>query len=284
MEQTSHLLDRNAAVSLTNSLAPVEMVADQVARSAGIIARSDTSAASTAYVEVDGQNFPFEPDCRQVTRCTFTNSSREFSFLLDFSEGLDLELFEKKQTVLTKNGITLLEARGTTFWDSLEDIGGPHFGMYGAWTRHAAFGVLVGAEGEINRRTNFTLRGAFAYGDSTGSNPSARAQWRGLMVGTPARGSSRDHLLQGDATLIYDSGKLSAEFTNIVNLDRGVIHIVPSVRFDEIPVNANGTYDAGGVGNKIQGAFVGPNHQETGGTFEQRGVIGAFGAKRQATN
>ncbi len=106
----------------------------------------------------------------------------------------------------------------------------------------------------------------------------ASAKWRGLMVGTPARG--RDSILLGDAELNYhfESQTLDAEFTNIADLDRNAAHTVSEVRFSDISVEADGTYSAGGVGNRIQGGFAGPGHVETAGIFEQQNIVGAFGA------
>ena len=43
---------------------------------------------------------------------------------------------------------------------------------------------------------------------------------------------------------------------------------------------ADGTYAAGRAGNRIQGGIAGPAHAETAGIFEQRGIVGAFGARR----
>ena len=57
-----------------------------------------------------------------------------------------------------------------------------------------------------------------------------------------------------------------------------------TVRFNNVPVAADGTYNAGGTGNLIEGGFGGPNHEETAGVFEQQGIVGAFGAKRQTAN
>ncbi|MYI67398.1 MAG: hypothetical protein F4103_01070 [Boseongicola sp. SB0673_bin_14] len=106
------------------------------------------------------------------------------------------------------------------------------------------------------------------------------------MVGTPTRGTRRDNVLQGDATLAYDAGSrtLDADFTGIVDLDRNAAHTVRAVSFENVPVDADGTFWAGGVGNFIGGGFGGPGHEETTGVFEQRGIVGAFGAKWQASN
>lgn len=74
--------------------------------------------------------------------------------------------------------------------------------------------------------------------------------------------------------------EIDASFTNIKNLDRNRDHSVTSIRFDDVPVLTDGTFQAGVTGNRIQGGFYGPSYAETAGTFEQSNVVGAFGAKR----
>lgn len=184
----------------------------------------------------------------------------------------------RSRAILTRNGITLLETRGGT--------AGPNYRVYGAWMIHGVFAVSTGSESTLEADgtdITFTARGAQAAGDLSRSRPAAQATWRGVMVGTPARGGSRDNILQGDAALAFDLGSLTldAKFTNIVNLDRNSAHKVQEVRFDDVPVATDGTYRAGGAGNRIQGGFAGPDHKETGGVFEQLGIIGAFGALRE---
>ena len=105
------------------------------------------------------------------------------------------------------------------------------------------------------------------------------------MVGTPETGDHAGNLLQGDATLTYTiaggSTELDAAFTDIKNLDLLDDHTTETVRFDDIPVGTNGTFEAGLTGNRIQGGFYGPGHVEAAGVFEQSNILGAFGAKRR---
>ena len=125
-------------------------------------------------------------------------------------------------------------------------------------------------------------RGGFAIGDLTGSAPGFTLTWRGPMAATA--GAARDNLLQGDAVLTYAfdgaRGLLDAAFTNIRDLDRGAAHSTAALRFDDVPVASDGTFQAGLTGNRIQGGLYGPGHAETAGVVEQADVVGAFGAKR----
>ena len=103
------------------------------------------------------------------------------------------------------------------------------------------------------------------------------------MVGTPRDGALRGNVLQGDAALTYTltDNSLDAAFTDIRNLDTGAAHSTSTLRFDDVPVATDGTYEAGLTGNRIQGGFYGPGHAEAAGIVEQSGIVGAFGAKRQ---
>lgn len=87
-----------------------------------------------------------------------------------------------------------------------------------------------------------------------------RAAWRGLMVGIE-RGDSLP--LVGDAVLAYGGGAaIDAAFTEIRYLEGDSEFragaSTPNVRFENVPVSADGTCGSGTVGNRIQGGFYGP--------------------------
>ena len=56
---------------------------------------------------------------------------------------------------------------------------------------------------------------------------------------------------------------------------------VETVLFENVAVGAGGTFARGQFGGRIQGGSFGPGHAEAAGIFEQTGIAGAFGAKRQ---
>ena len=68
------------------------------------------------------------------------------------------------------------------------------------------------------------------------------------------------------------------EFANFVNVNDGTGS--PSMLFPNVPIAANGTFSSTSNGD-IDGAFYGTGHTEVGGTFNQQGIIGAFGGTRQ---
>lgn len=177
------------------------------------------------------------------------------------------------KTILTRNGITMARVRDDNYL------------AYGAWMEHGGFAVIQDTfkDSLDGFSLEVTARGALAGGDLTGSAPSGTATWLGLMVGTPQTGSSKGNILQGDAALTFtleNGGSMDAAFTNIADLDRRAPYHIRSVRFNDVPVAGNGTFEAGNMGNRIQGGIYGPGHVETAGTFEKSGIVGAFGGKR----
>ena len=216
--------------TLTGSQPPVETAADQSARAAGIIARTDSLIASTFFGETSYPDLPtyeLRTDCSR-TRCTWrepttgASTSRSLDDLGGSGE-------TRRRTILTKNGITTQESR---------DADGEG---YGAWMQHASFWVGSAQTTEEGHRVAGWA--GFSVGDSTGSRPAVSATWRGLMVGTPSRGAARGNTLQGDAALTYTpaGNSLDAAFTDIKDLDRGAAHSTESVRFEDVPVAADGT-------------------------------------------
>ena len=61
----------------------------------------------------------------------------------------------------------------------------------------------------------------------------------------------------------------------------GTAHAVETVIFSNLAIAPDGTFATGQSGARIQGGFHGPGHAEAAGIFEQSGIVGAFGAKRQ---
>ena len=256
---------------LTGSSAPLETAADQSARAAAIISRSDSLISSTIFVETNNSDYPtfrVRANCIR-TACTFFEPQTGYRETLTVR---DLEFVPVRETIaLSKYGITL---RG-----GVEE----GFKAYGSWMRHSAFQVSAISE-SIDGVSLWGQQG-LAGGDLSGTAPDTSATWRGVMVGTPATGASRGDFLQGDALLIYGfdaSGfaEVDASFDNIKNIDKNRSHSVASVRFDDVPVYTDGTFEAGVTGNKIQGGFYGPGHAEATGAFEQSNIVGSFGARR----
>ena len=243
-------LDPARAQSLTGSSPPAETVADVRARAAALLERSDSIFSSTVFGNSSDPNrrsFQLRAHCSGTT-CTWTEPGSGISETISLR---DLEFASgAHRAVLSKNGVTLIE---TVIAETEDELGAK---LYGAYMDHAAFQLEIDS-GTIN-----------------GVRVDARL------------GAARDNLLQGDAVLTYTAdgvqGLLDAAFTNIRDLDRGAAHSTAALRFDDVPVASDGTFQAGLTGNRIQGGFYGPGHAETAGVVEQADVVGAFGAKRIA--
>ena len=262
---------------LTGTTAPVESPAAQKARAPAILSRADSLILSTVHAET---NIPEVPTLRLQARCAgaqclISDTTIGYSQTVSLSDLITVD--GPTDAVGTKHGITLMyQTASTTSTD---------YTTLGAWMQHGAFASMNIEKGTAQVQdfaVDFTGRLAIAGGDLTGTRPTGNATWLGLMVGTPATGSNRGDRLMGDAALNYDmnAGGLDVAFSSIKNIDRGAAHSTPTVTFTDVPISTRGTFEAGFVGNRIQGGFYGPAHIEAAGIFEQSNIIGAFGARR----
>ncbi len=278
---TSNLPDEERIRTLTGSTAPAETAEEIGARVAGILGRTDSLITSTirgGTTHPDIPTFTLQTNCR-ATACSVREPRSGVSNTVRLQD-LEIVSSTRDGIRLTKNGITLGEGGGT-------DDDGYVWEAYSAWMHHAAFGVQSASTSFVIDGTSYdiSLRYALAGGDLTGSPPTdMSATWSGVMVGTPATGAAAGNVLQRDAALTYaiDGGRgtLDAAFTDIKNLDLLAAHTTETVRFDDVPVGTNGTFETGLTGNRIQGGFYGPGHAEAAGVFEQSNILGAFGATK----
>ena len=267
-EQGPGIQPANVVQTLTGSGSPSETIADQRARSAELYARTDSFIVSTTHGETSSPSLPkfrVNAECSGTT-CRFYIPQTEYEVSQDLDDIVAVDA-KSSQAVLSKHGIT-------TNYHQLDANA-----AYGSVMNHSAFTVQTG-RGAIGNVTLWS-RGSIAAGDLTGTRPSGSAAWRGVMVGVPTDASGRTDFLQGDAELTYEfSGSLDATFSQIKNITRNQVHSEQTVRFSDVSVASDGTYEAGLAGNRIQGGFYGPGHTETAGVFEQSGIVGSFGAKR----
>ena len=271
---SSPLGNLDAIRQATGLAAPAETPSVQDARSASISSRADSLILSTTWGKTDNRALPtfhIRAQC-SGTRCTLSEPQSGYSETLTID---DLE-FVAGDTVAvgTGHGITLMFETASD--DDLD------YATFGAWMAHSVFGVQAG-EGTFEGTRIDALLGV-AGGDLTGTRLTGSATWLGLMVGSPIAGDARGERLQGTAALNYDmeaGGGLDIAFSGIVNIDRRAPHSTPAVLFSDVPMGPRGTFEAGFVGNRIQGGFYGPGQTEAAGIFEQQNIVGAFGAKRQ---
>lgn len=179
----------------------------------------------------------------------------------------------------SRHGITLLEAQAD-IRDATPET--PDVRSLGAWLDHSGFVFSHALSVDDGWETEW--RYGLAGGDLAGTRPASLQDfdlvWRGVLIGSSVNGYLP---LQGEATLTYDGryASVDAVFSDIYDLVNRRPHSVPQVRFDNVPVRLDGTFDAGVGGNRIAGGFYGPDHMESVGTMEQLGIVGSFGARRQ---
>ena len=261
---------------LTGLSAPAETAAAQEARQQDILARADSMILSTLHVE---QAFPDET--RTFPRLSECSGSE--CVVLDPVTGETVT--SSVDRLVSASGDAEAEAIGSAHGITLRSKSAHDMGVgltsFGAWMEHGSF-ALSGARG-AGEGFDFDTVYTMVLGDLTDRPLTGSATWVGIMVGTPTVEEDRGDRLVGTAALNYDmtAGGLDAAFSGIRNTDRGTAHATETVRFSDLEVGSDGTFSRGQSGARIQGGFYGPGHVEAAGVFEQSGIVGAFGAKRQ---
>ena len=275
---------------------PAETGGDQAARVSEILSRTDSLLATRVHGqrrevpaedgvlpdplappdELERLDFVLEAECVE-TSCSVR--AAEGGVRAGFELG-DLNWVTRASSAWgSRHGITLLEAQADVREATPET---PDRRSLGAWMRHSGF--VFSHSLSVDGGWKTTWRYGLAGGDLAGMRPAPLRGfdlvWRGVLIGSSANGYLP---LQGDATLTYDGGdaSLDAVFSDIYDLVNGRPHSVSLVRFDNVPVRLDGTFEAGVGGGRIAGSFYGPDHLESVGTMEQLGIVGSFGARRQ---
>jgi hypothetical protein len=179
-------------------------------------------------------------------------------------------------------GIRAVDERGTGTTALIMAAPGLSYSAYGAWAYNAAPG-------------DFRM-GTFAGGNETPNSrvpTSGSATYRGITIGAGATGTEA-FAFRGDATIVADFGAnaVSTTFSSMVtqNISTGATGSLPTISgtgligsdpggtFYETTLNANG------YTGWSEGAFYGPNAEETAGAWIAEDattrLIGSFGAER----
>ena len=265
---------------LAGLMAPAETPEAALARGLDVFGRADSLILSTMHGETGDAEVPAFRLLTQCngSRCTVTEP---LSGTVDTIDLVNTPLRQGAATAIgEKHGIALFQESSVHTGADLASLG--------AWMEHSTFAIL--SESQTGEDGTVGVRYGIALGDLAGFPPGpipGSATWLGLMVGTPVSGDARGERLVGDAVLTYQfptegSGHtLDAAFGGIKNIDRGTAHAVETVLFENVAVAEDGTFARGQSGERIQGSFYGPGHGEAAGIFEQSGIAGAFGARRQ---
>ena len=159
-------------------------------------------------------------------------------------------------------------------------------GYYGTMT-HGAFGTGFyrfsswgGQDGEV---WDSYIQGTGFQGDLTGFRPAGGAIWEGRMIGYQSGlDTGEDPFLHGHARVrvSFGSDRVGIGFSGVRSMD--FERELADFRFDDIPLSSDGTFEGFDEGY-LEGAFLGPAHQEVAGMFQHNPnqVIGSFGATAQ---
>ena len=143
--------------------------------------------------------------------------------------------------------------------------------VYGAWIGRSAFAVLAGDGVAI---------GVSWTPHFPATNPKeldGGARWSGRMVGADTHGGE---IVTGRAVIDlknFSDPTVDVSFTGIQASGSGTA--LDNMRWEELPVRG-GAFVSVSANNWIEGRFYGDRHQEAGGVFEHRSIVGAFGASR----
>ena len=151
---------------------------------------------------------------------------------------------------------------------------------------HGAFGI--GYEKYSNEWTDSigTPGGLYsiwmgAQGMATGSLPSGRAQWSGLMLGYQGRHNPHDDpFVEGVATVDFHlaTNRVDVAFSEIASRDGQ--RTLSDISFRGLQPQADGTFSHWDGTGLLKGALLGPSHEEAAGIFRHNAtsVWGGFGA------
>lgn len=246
--------------------ARLDMTSDQIVAEANrLLKKANIVVPSDVYVaDRNGSLSRFEVQCSGVV-CTAGG----------YFSRLPTEATGEWRSVMSYRGIDMVQHR-----ERVTDGDGGNVRSYWGVMEHGAFGIeaMESDAGDIGVV-------GYSFGDAPRSNPVTSGVWNGVMIGVGLNsGSTSVDGIMGDAGITVDvdvsgSPTVDVAFTKIRNLD------TPSAPVRDMAWSGlalrDGAFDDGSAGNRIRGAFYGPDHKEIGGVFERDLFMGSFGAIRQ---
>ena len=264
------------AVSVANGTALTASSQELIADYNAVVARS-TSMMASYVVSTDWEDMTdwYRTNCRALD-CT---NSWTKGLLVPDPENADSFRFD---AVMTRNGVDLMKSVERTAFVSGGEAGEHQTLGYNGLMTHGFFGVYAYTEDYDGYRN--TVSGySVAAGDMTGVNPAPGSfTWRGVMVGGNVDfddGANLAHFLQGDAEIALgdlNTPSLAVSFTNIRDLHNG--RFLDDLVWSGIRLQ-DGAFVHDARQGRIEGGFVGPNHEEVLGVFRSDKLLGAFGGE-----
>ena len=248
---------------------PLDLTSDQIRHT--IRARQ---GAANRFLSTDVLALSMSGRVRHATTCSgavcSTGGATYSPSDLDFSGATYVP-------VTTRNGVSMVGgASRAPIVEGGEDLSAEG---YGGWLKHNAFFAERDFFVDADNVAQSGYIYAMSIGNESGSNPvSGSAIWRGTMAGMD---SVALQVLHGDTELTADfaSSNLDVAFTRIYDDEA---NRRTDIIWTDVPLGSGGSFGRGGSdGDKIEGTFYGPDHEEVGGIFERDNIVGAFGAKRQ---
>ena len=262
----------NGIGDLTGLAPAAATPAEQLERTLGILARSDSRFLSTVHGESD---HPKVPEVQLLTVCGGTHctlsdpltGAGQILTLCDL-ESPDLP----SETVGTGQGVTPMRAAGHTM--------GADMTLLRAWKERGGFSVEM--SGAALDGVRCASRNAPAVGDLTGTRLTGSETWPGLKIDSAVAGEDSGGGAAMDAALNHDRDACRSDiaFSGIGTIDRRTAQPRPTMIFADVPISAEGTFRIGAAGARVQGVFYGRGHAEPAGIFGRPDMIAAFGARR----
>ena len=144
--------------------------------------------------------------------------------------------------------------------------------VYSNWTTEPGADLL----NSVSKQHGF-------LGTLSGSLPSERVRWSGLMVGYPnAYGPEISPYMEGRVIVDFwlSTKLMDMKFSEITDLDG--LQAISDFSVEGIGIEANGIFRGGNEAAYVNGAFFGPSHEELAAKFAHFGtqVQGSLGARR----
>ena len=256
------------------------------ASSSQIEAAFDRETRQATALFLDGHDLDafygrIESNCRG-TVCNTSSGRISIADLMEETTeiaGIPFEEDTEYSPVMSYRGTSIAQARGQATTRSGRDLTLDAIQL-GAWLEYSTFHFVAGALFDGPREEGYLVAVVThsSLGASSGRRPqgiTGTATWEGSMI---AADTEFRNAIIGASTVQVDLARMDADvqMTNVIDIDASAQ--LPSFGWTGLPIQANGTF---GNGQTLMGSFYGPNHEEAGGIFTTRTLIGAFGATRQ---
>ena len=180
-----------------------------------------------------------------------------------------------------RHGVRVAHIRATDRQETGEAIS---ITGYGGWMEHGSF-LVSGGTIEGGDLGGARFASSQSFGVSPNTVPDVAASWSGIVAGVDmSETDTAGNLVQGHARLEleFPHGEpvVDVAFTGLHDLETEAAWA--PLYWEDLAVTADGFTDDVSDDDYIDGRFYGPGHEEASGVFERGGLLGAFGATKEA--